>query len=69
MNKLKKAWSDVNSSLWFVHALLVVAALGLAYGLVRLDAGMNRAWLQDYPLLFGPGPTGPAVCSRPSPGP
>lgn len=58
MNKFRKAWSDVNSSLWFVPALLVAAALGLAYGLVRLDAGMNRTWLRDYPLLFGAGADG-----------
>lgn len=58
MSRLRRAWSDLNSSLWFVPTLLVAAAAGLAYGLVRLESQVRPAWLQRYPLLFGAGADG-----------
>ncbi|WP_426060793.1 DUF2254 domain-containing protein [Hymenobacter sp. B1770] len=58
MNRLRLAWSNVNSSLWFVPTLMVTAASGLAYGLVMLDDNTEHKWLQDYPMLFGAGADG-----------
>lgn len=58
MNKLRTLWRDLNSSLWFVPTLMVVAALLLAYGLVTLDLRIGHEWVSDYPLLFGAGADG-----------
>ena len=37
---LPKAWIEIRSSLWFVPGLLVLAAVGLALGLVQLDIAL-----------------------------
>lgn len=58
MNKLRTLWRNLNSSLWFVPTLMVVAALGLAYVLVILDLRIGHKWVSDYPLLFGAGADG-----------
>ncbi|MDO7885523.1 DUF2254 domain-containing protein [Hymenobacter cheonanensis] len=58
MNKLRTLWRDINDSLWFVPALMVAAAMGLAYGLVKLDMRIDHGWVKDYPLLFGAGAAG-----------
>ncbi|OGX90390.1 DUF2254 domain-containing protein [Hymenobacter coccineus] len=58
MNKLKALWLTLNSSLWFVPTLMVVAALGAAYGLVHLDLYVGGAWTGRFPLLFGAGAAG-----------
>ncbi len=58
MNKLRTLWRDLNSSLWFVPTLMVVALLLLAYGLVTLDLRIGHEWVSDYPLLFGAGADG-----------
>jgi len=58
MNKLKQWWSDINSSLWFVPTLMVIAAMVLAYVLVLIDVSINHDWVSEYPLLFGAGADG-----------
>jgi uncharacterized membrane protein len=58
MNKLKTLWLTLDSSLWFVPTLMVLAALFAAYGLVNLDAAIGSAWTAGYPLLFGAGADG-----------
>ena len=58
MNKLRTLWRDLNSSLWFVPTLMVLASLVLAYSLVRLDLRIGHKWVSDYPLLFGSGADG-----------
>jgi len=58
MNKLKALWLTLDSSLWFVPTLMVLAALLAAYGLVHLDAAIGTAWTARYPLLFGAGAAG-----------
>ena len=52
MNRLRTLWLNVNTSLWFAHTLMVAGAIGLAFALVFLDAGMSHDWVPDYPLLF-----------------
>jgi len=51
-------WQQLRESLWFVPGLLVLAAFGLAFGLVEFDA--NTAWKgeKQFPLLFGTGAEG-----------
>ncbi|MFD2786772.1 DUF2254 domain-containing protein [Hymenobacter rubripertinctus] len=58
MNRLRQIWSNINSSLWFVPALMVVAAMLAAYFLVLLDVSVGNEWTQDYSLLFGAGADG-----------
>ena len=58
MNGFRRAWANLNASLWFVPTLLVTAAAGLAYALVHVDANTTKSWLADYPLLFGAGADG-----------
>lgn len=58
MNKVKTLWLTLDSSLWFVPTLMVLAALVAAYGLVHLDVAIGSAWTARYPLLFGAGAAG-----------
>ena len=58
MKQIQQVWRYLWTSLWFVPALLVLAAVLLAVALVdsdsRLDAGIWAAW----PRLFGAGAAG-----------
>jgi uncharacterized membrane protein len=58
MSRLRRWWLDLNSSLWFVPSLMVLAAILAAYGLVHLDQLIGHDWTQRYPLLFGAGADG-----------
>ncbi|MBF9239443.1 DUF2254 domain-containing protein [Hymenobacter sp. BT683] len=58
MHRLRALWQNLNASLWFVPTLMVATAIGLAFALVFLDAGMSHDWVPDYPLLFGAGSDG-----------
>ncbi len=58
MNKLKKLWLDLNSSLWFLPGLIVAGSVALALGLVELDKQFDGNWISGYPRLFGVEPAG-----------
>ena len=58
MNKLKFLWLKLDSSLWFVPTMMVVASLFAAYWLVRLDVYIGAKWTARFPLLFGAGAAG-----------
>ena len=58
MNKLKALWLKLDSSLWFVPTMMVVASLFAAYWLVRLDVYIGAKWTARFPLLFGAGAAG-----------
>ncbi|MCY7347760.1 MAG: DUF2254 domain-containing protein [Pyrinomonadaceae bacterium] len=58
MNKLKKLWLDLNSSLWFLPGLIVAGSIILALGLVELDKNFGGNWINGYPRLFGVEPAG-----------
>ena len=58
MNKLKKLWLDLNSSLWFLPGLIVAGSIILALGLVELDKNFDGKWINGYPRLFGVEPAG-----------
>ena len=44
---------QLRESLWFVPLLMVLAALGLAFGLVQLDQHASAIGTRRLPLLFG----------------
>ncbi len=58
MNKLKKLWLDLNSSLWFLPGLIVAGSIILALGLVELDKNFDGNWISGYPRIFGVEPAG-----------
>lgn len=51
--RLRQIWQQLRESLWFVPLLMVLAALGLAYGLVHLDQHASASGRRRLPLLFG----------------
>lgn len=58
MNHLKKFWLDLNSSLWFLPAVIVAVSIALAVLLVELDKHIGGNWISGYPRLFGVEPAG-----------
>ncbi|NML63678.1 DUF2254 domain-containing protein [Hymenobacter sp. RP-2-7] len=54
--RLRRLWQPLRESLWFVPLLMVLASLGLAYGLIRYDQRVGGG--QRLPLLFGIDPAG-----------
>lgn len=58
MNKLKKIWLDLNSSLWFLPGLIVAGSIVLALVLVEIDKDFGGNWISGYPRLFGVEPAG-----------
>lgn len=57
-DRVTGAWHRLTDSLWFVPAVLVVAALLLAFVLVDLSGFVSDDLLAHYPRLFGAGPDG-----------
>ena len=51
--RLRQLWQPLRESLWFVPLLMVLAALGLAYGLVQYDQATSLTGTRRLPLLFG----------------
>jgi uncharacterized membrane protein len=58
MSRFRRWWLDLNSSLWFVPSLMVLAAILAAYFLVHLDDSIGHEWTKKHPLLFGAGADG-----------
>ena len=58
MNRLKKLWLDLNSSLWFLPGLIVAGSIILALALVEIDKDFGGNWIEGYPRLFGVEPAG-----------
>ena len=58
MNKLQKLWIDLNSSLWFLPALIVAGSILLALALVEADKLVGAERLAGFPRFFGVEPSG-----------
>jgi uncharacterized membrane protein len=58
MNRLQARWLALRTSLWFVPALMVLVAVGLALLLVGLEPTMQRDLADRWPRLFGAGAEG-----------
>jgi len=56
--KLRHIWEDLRSSFWFLPGVMVVVAVGLALGLITLDANFDMSMDERLPLLFGAGAAG-----------
>jgi uncharacterized membrane protein len=53
MNKLKRFWSKLWASFWFVPTLIVAGSIGLAMVLVEVPSTRSAQWLARWPRLFG----------------
>ena len=53
--RLLQQWQLLRESLWFVPGLMVLTAIGGAFGLVRYDAHTTPQGTKYFPLLFGIG--------------
>ena len=58
MNKLRRLWATLNSSLWFLPAVVVACGVALALLLVEVDRFIGGERLAGYPRLFGVEPSG-----------
>jgi uncharacterized membrane protein len=58
MNSLKRLWSNLRSSFWFVPSLIVAGSMVLAVALIDADSSGSRTWLARWPRLFGSGAAG-----------
>ncbi|MCJ7590829.1 MAG: DUF2254 domain-containing protein [Woeseiaceae bacterium] len=58
MNKLKKLWSDLQSSFWFMPSLIVMGSIVFAAALIEADSSGSNQWLSRWPRLFGAGAEG-----------
>ncbi len=58
LSKLQHWWDETRSSFWFVPTLIVVGAVGLAAGLIGIDATFELKFVEQWPLLFGAGAAG-----------
>ncbi len=56
--KLQHWWQDLRSSFWFVPAMIVLGAVGLAAGLITLDVTVELHVDKRWPLIFGSGASG-----------
>ncbi len=58
IQKLRHWWQSMQSSFWFVPAVIVLGAVGLASGLISVDASVELHFDKKWPILFGAGASG-----------
>jgi uncharacterized membrane protein len=58
MNKLKRFWSNLWSSFWFMPSLIVMGSIAFAVALIEVDFEGSDRWLAQWPRLFGAGADG-----------
>jgi uncharacterized membrane protein len=54
MNKLKRFWSNLRSSFWFMPSLIVLASIGFAVALIEADSAGTDRWLAQLHARFHP---------------
>ena len=58
MNKLKRLWSNLRTSFWFVPSMIVAVSIVLAVALIEVDSSGSERWLARWPRMFGAGAEG-----------
>ena len=58
MNELKRFWSTLRSSFWFLPSLIVLVGIVFAAGLIKAASAGSDRWLAQWPRLFGAGAQG-----------
>jgi uncharacterized membrane protein len=57
MSKLKRLWSDLQTSFWFVPSLIIGTSVAAAVVLID-ETSASKQWLAHWPRLFGAGAAG-----------
>lgn len=58
MSRIKRLWSYLQSSFWFVPSLIVGGSIAIALALIEADTAGSSRWLENWPRLFGAGAAG-----------
>ncbi len=58
MNKIRRLWTKLRTSFWFVPSLIVIASIMLAMELIEIDSSGSHEWLHRWPRIFGAGAEG-----------
>src|SRR5664279_3725133 len=58
MDQLKRCWSALPSSFWFVPTLIVAGSIALAMALIEAHSTGSAQWLARWPRMFGAGAEG-----------
>ena len=53
MNKLKRLWSNLRGSFWFLPLLIVAGSVAVAVALIQADTAGSQQWMSRWPRLFG----------------
>lgn len=56
--RVRRYWSGLRESFWFVPSLIVALSIGLAIVLIATDSTGPRPWMNHWPRLFGAGAEG-----------
>lgn len=58
LRELRRLWTRLQGTFWFVPSLIVAASIALAVVLVGLDFTGRPAWIDRWPRVFGAGAAG-----------
>lgn len=58
ITRVSAIWGSLNSSFWFVPAMLCVVAVGLSFMLIEVDTWLDVGQVSDFGLLYTFGPEG-----------
>lgn len=58
MNKIRRLWSKLRTSFWFVPSLIIAASILLAVALIEVDSSGGERFLARWPRIFGVGSEG-----------
>src|SRR5664279_4624644 len=58
MYQLKRCWSALPSTFWFLPSVIVAVSIALAAALVEAESNGSEQWLARWPRLFGAGAAG-----------
>jgi uncharacterized membrane protein len=58
LSPVRRVWGELTAGFFFVPTVLVAVHIALAIVLTSTDLGMNRAWMLQWPHLFGAGADG-----------
>jgi uncharacterized membrane protein len=58
MKTPRDLWTDLRSRFWFVPAVIVCAAVPLAFALIEMDWMLAQNLRNSWPRLFGAGAAG-----------
>jgi uncharacterized membrane protein len=57
-NRIHYLWLEMRTSFWFVPAMIVLCAMGLASLLITIDVTLEEDFIKQWPLVFGAGADG-----------